>query len=131
MLSRACTVGILIGAAAALAVGAVAIAAARETIKPIWLQQPTLKDIMRAYPVDEHNAGAEGMAVIGCRVADDGTLTACAVEAQTPTWRHFGAAGLRLAPDFRMEAKDQDGWPTAGAEVRIPIQFKLTETEVY
>jgi TonB family protein len=130
MLSHACITGVLIGAAAAVAIGAVALAAAPgspEGIKPIWLQQPTLRDIMRAYPVDEHNAGAEGMAMIGCRVAQDGRLTACAVVQQTPSWRHFGAAGLKLAPDFRMAAKDEDGRPTAGAVVRLPIEFKLTD----
>jgi TonB family protein len=125
MLRRVVAIGVL--AAAALAAGA--IAATSEPIKPVWLQQPTVRDVMSAYPVSEHNAGAEGMAVIGCRVAQDGTLTACAVQQQTPTWRHFGEAGLKLVPDFRMAARDRDGRPTAGATVSIPIQFKLTDND--
>jgi TonB family protein len=96
-------------------------------IRPVWVQRPTLRNLMSVYPSAALNNGAQGMAVIGCRVAEDGTLTACAVEQQKPAKYAFGEAGLKLASSFRMEAKDEDGRPTAGAGVRIPILFRIPD----
>ena len=96
-----------------------------EVIKPVWVQKPTLKDLMRVYPKTALDHGATGMVVVGCRVAADGTLGACTVEKQSSAKYPFGEAGLKLASYFRMEAKDEDGRRTAGAAVHIPIQFKL------
>lgn len=120
---------VLIGLIAAAGAGAAWAAdpALRETAKPVWVQQPTFQNLARAYPRDAHNAGAGGMAVIDCRVAPNGTLEACTVEKQKPAKYAFGEAGLKLAPYFRMEARDEDGRPTAGNAVRIPILFKLTD----
>jgi TonB family protein len=121
----------LAGTVAAIAAGAVWAAdpAPPGVIKPVWVQRPTLKDIARAYPKDALNHGATGTAVIGCRVADDGALRACAVEEQNPARYHFGDAGLKLASDFRMKARDEDGRSTAGSTVRVPILFKLADDD--
>jgi protein TonB len=118
---------VLAGAVAALAAGAVwaTDTAPPATIKPVWILQPSQKDLLRAYPRDALNHGSPGRVVIGCRVTADGTLTACAVEQQKPAKYDFGEAGLKLASHFRMETRDADGRPTAGAAVRLPIEFKL------
>jgi TonB family protein len=110
---------------AALAGAASAVAAEPAPIKPVWLQQPTVKDIMRAYPVEALNHSAPGVVVIGCRVAADGTLGGCRVEEQKPLRFPFGVAALMLVTHYRMAATDEDGRPTAGATVRIPVQFKI------
>jgi|SRR6185312_10855024 len=122
----------LAGIAAALAAGAAwaATPAPAEVMKPVWVQKPTMKDLMRVYPSSALNNGRTGVAVIGCRVAADGSLTACAVESQKPANYPFGEAGLKLASRFRMEARDADGRPTAGEAVRIPIQFKIPDDRV-
>jgi protein TonB len=122
---------VLAGTAVALTAGAVwaAESGPPQVIKPVWVQRPTLKDIARVYPTDALNHGAAGVAVIDCQVATDGTLSACAVQDQRPAKYHFGEAGLKLVPDFRMQATDEDGRQTAGATVRIPIQFKLTDND--
>ncbi len=101
-----------------------------EVIKPVWLQKPTIRHPMSVYPRAALDRGATGTVVIGCRVAEDGTLGACAVEQQKPVQYAFGEAGLKLAASFRMEGKDADGRPTAGAGVRIPILFKIPDDRV-
>jgi TonB family protein len=82
---------------------------------------------MGVYPTYALDNGAPGIAVIGCRVAADGTLTACVVEQQKPARYAFGDAGLKLVSLFRMTTKDQDGRPTAGAGVRIPVLFEIPD----
>jgi TonB family protein len=128
--SRRLVTAVLAGMTAAAAGAAwAADPAPPEVIKPVWVQRPTLKQIVRAYPRDALNHGAAGTAVIGCRVADDGTLQTCAIEEQKPARYHFGDAGLKLASDFRMKARDEDGRRTAGVSVLIPIQFRLADDE--
>ncbi len=67
------------------------------------------------------------MAVIDCRVRDDGRLRACKIRKQDPAQYGFGQAALKMSTLFRMEAKDGDGRPTAGGAVTIPILFKLAD----
>jgi protein TonB len=121
-------------AAAVVALAAGAAWAAEPTpqqvIKPVWVERPTLKDLMSVYPSAALETARTGMVVIDCRVANDGTLTACAVEDQTRVKYGFGEAGLKLASLFRMDARDGDGRPTAGAGVRIPILFKIPDDRV-
>jgi protein TonB len=119
----------LSGTVAAMAAGAVWAAAPppAEVVKPVWVQKPSLRDLMSVYPSSALDNGKTGMVVIGCRVAADGTLGACTVEKQPRGKYGFGEAGLKLASRFRMDARDADGRPTAGAGVRIPIQFKIPD----
>ena len=128
VLSRRALTAALAGTAV-LAAGAVRAAdpATSEMIKPVWVEQPTLRTLMSVYPSAALDNGAQGMAVIDCQVADDGTLRACTVEQQKPAKYPFGEAGLKLASRFRMQAKDEDGRPTAGAGVRIPILFRIPD----
>jgi TonB family protein len=122
----------LAGTVAILAAGAAwaAASASPEVIKPVWVQKPTLKDLMSVYPRAALETARTGMVVIDCRVANDGALTACAVEDQASVKYGFGEAGLELASRFRMDSKDGDGRPTAGAAVRIPILFKIPDDRV-
>ena len=126
---RRSSVAALAGMVAALAAGAVwaADSTPPKVIKPVWVQRPTMRELMSVYPSAALDNGAQGMVVIGCRVAEDGTLTACAVEQQKPLKYAFGEAGLKLASRFRMEARDGDGRSTAGAGVRIPILFRIPD----
>jgi protein TonB len=123
---------ILAAAVAALAAGAVSAAetASPPLIKPVWVQKPTLKDLMSVYPRAALETARTGMVVIDCRVANDGTLGACAVEDQSRVKYGFGEAGLKLASHYRMDARDADGRPTAGAGVSIPIEFKIPDDRV-
>jgi TonB family protein len=122
----------LAGTVAALAAGAAwaAASAPSEVVKPVWVQKPTMRDLMSLYPRYALDTARTGMVVIDCRVAKGGTLGACTVEQPAGAKYGFGEAGLKLASRFRMDAKDQEGRPTAGEAVRIPIQFRIPDDRV-
>lgn len=115
----------VIALAGAGAVWAASPASPRLVGKPNWVEKPTGEDVKSLYPKAAEKAGKEGMAVIDCRVRGDGSLRACRIHSQDPAQYGFGKAALKMSTRFRMKAKDEDGLPTAGAAVTIPIRFKL------
>ncbi|MET0274983.1 MAG: TonB family protein, partial [Phenylobacterium sp.] len=92
---------------------------------PDWIQRPLPADVAGAYPAAALAQRLEGRAIIACRVDGAGTLSRCAVVAETPPGAGFGEAALALAPTFRMKAQDRAGAATYDANVRIPILFRL------
>lgn len=86
---------------------------------PVWLNKPTLQDLVRAIPPGD----PEGRALLDCRVQGDGRLAACEIVSETPLNAGLGAAALQLAPHFQMTAKARDGVRTNGGHVRIPFRF--------
>jgi periplasmic protein TonB len=93
--------------------------------KPDWLNRPNGRDLVRHYPRRALDRGVTGRAVLDCGVTASGRLVGCAVEAETPAAAGFGAAALKLAPEFRMRPLTEDGQPVDGGRVRIPIAFDL------
>jgi protein TonB len=129
---RRTATAVLASTVAALAAGAAWAAepSPLQVIKPVWVERPTMRDLMSVYPRAALETSRTGMVVVDCRVASDGTLTACAVEEPSGAKYGFGEVGLQLASHFRMDSKDEDGRPTAGAGVRIPILFKIPDDRV-
>ena len=111
--------------------GATAVWAANPTSspleKPVWTEKPTMAQLVSLYPKAAEKAHVTGMAVIDCRVRQDGRLRACSIRKQDPAEYGFGQAALKLSALFRMEAKDGDGRSTAGGAVTIPIRFTLAD----
>ena len=96
---------------------------------PRWLAAPTGEQAFAAYPAAALAAGASGRGVAACTVDEHGALTHCAIEAETPPGQGFGAAVVSLTPLFRMTLWTEDGLPTAGAPVRIPITLHPPEPD--
>jgi protein TonB len=69
--------------------------------------------------------GKEGHATIKCTVAANGTVNNCSVVSEDPDGLGFGSAAQRLSKLFKMKPKTADGQSVDGAEVTIPIAFKL------
>ncbi len=92
---------------------------------PHWLRQPTADEFADAYPQRALIAGKSGFASLACTVMATGALTDCSVAEETPAGWGFGAAALSLAKRFRLVPRQEDGRPTGGAMIRIPIRFVL------
>ena len=77
------------------------------------------------YPDRAQRMGVEGQAVLMCAVTGTGALHACDVSSETPAGEGFGAAALKMVPLFAISPMTRDGEPVEGAQVRIPLRFRL------
>jgi protein TonB len=93
--------------------------------KPTWLRKPTGDDLARNYPDNAARRYISGQAMIQCAVTAAGTLTDCKVLQEKPLNMGFGAASLRLAPNFLMSPKTPTGTSIEGAVVTIPIHWQI------
>lgn len=90
---------------------------------PDWIRKPNGRDLANVFPKKALEKGVAGRATIKCQVTVEGFLDACKVLTEAPAGMDFGAAGLQLAPQFRMSPKIRDGKPVPGGEVTIPINW--------
>lgn len=90
--------------------------------RPRWLNKPSGATVARFYPERALDRGRGGKVVLDCLVGLDGRLT-CTVASEDPERWGFGAAALRIAKEFRMAPQLEDGQPTAGGRVSVPIVF--------
>ncbi|MFO1012143.1 MAG: energy transducer TonB [Caulobacteraceae bacterium] len=95
--------------------------------RPNWVKLPTGEDLARLYPPAAEATGLGGRATIVCWVTDGGALRDCEVVAEDPPGNGFGQAALGLAASFQMAPQMADGAPVGGAQVRIPLVFRLPE----
>ena len=71
------------------------------------------------------DTGKEGKATIKCSVTAKGTLENCSIASEDPEGFGFGTAAMRMAKLFKMKPSTADGQSVDGAEVSIPIAFRL------
>ena len=86
---------------------------------------PNAADVGRFYPTRAQFEGVEGRAVIACRIGADGSLQGCTVANETPPDYGFGAAVLGMAGLFHVNMRTA----TAGVNIRLPLQFRVSEGE--
>jgi TonB family protein len=92
--------------------------------KPEWVAIPSGDDMAKVYPDVALRLSLPGAASIKCIVDTDGKLQDCQIVKESPPGFGFGAAALRLAPDFKMKPAVMDGRPVE-AVLTIPIRFEL------
>ena len=91
---------------------------------PDWIRKPDGNDIANVFPKKALEKQVGGSASIRCQVTVEGFLEACKVMFEAPEGMNFGAAGLQLAPQFRMSPKVRGGKAVPGGEVTIPINWE-------
>ena len=101
---------------------------------PEWLERPNwgsfiAEDQMtELYPAAAADAGIKtGRGVVVCAVALGGALSGCTIESEDPPGKGFGASALTAISAFTANLWTNDGRPTDGAKVRVPIRFVETE----
>ncbi|HEY2752801.1 hypothetical protein [Phenylobacterium sp.] len=96
--------------------------------RPVWAALPTATDFQLTFPKTENGVNNVRV-VLACTVARGGLLSDCAVAQEEPSGQGYGAGALALAPKFRVEPWSDDGQPTIGAKLRLPIRYQLTSAK--
>jgi protein TonB len=92
---------------------------------PQWLERPSGRDFERYYPPRALDRGQEGRVILDCIVGADGRI-GCSVSSENPTGWNFGEAAIRISRSFRMSPRMENGQPSEGGRVRVPITFRLS-----
>ncbi|MDO9337507.1 MAG: energy transducer TonB [Caulobacteraceae bacterium] len=95
--------------------------------RPDWLKKPTAAQMGNAFPDRALRQNISGTATLNCKVTAIGAVRDCTVLSETPSEYGFGSAALRVTKHFRMKPQTVDGQPVEGADVRIPMTFRLEE----
>ena len=93
--------------------------------KPQWTGLPSAKAIAGAYPAAAKTASFEVARVqMRCSVSGNGAVETCEIVSETPEGLGFGQTALSLAPYFRLSVWTDEGLPTIGGRVIIPLRFE-------
>lgn len=94
--------------------------------KPGWVATPTAEELRGAIPAQAVVAGVTTARVsLSCAVVAEGRLDACEVVSEDPKGMGFDASTLNLAKAFRLTIWTDDGLPSVGGRVRIPVRFDI------
>jgi hypothetical protein len=88
-----------------------------------WRSKPTAEDMATFYPPKAQRAEQAGWATLECLTATTGEMKACQLLGEAPAGFGFGAAGLKLAAKFRIDATKIDPAMLEGGVVTIPISM--------
>ncbi|HEY1225593.1 MAG TPA: energy transducer TonB [Brevundimonas sp.] len=89
-----------------------------------WSRNITPADVKANYPPAAFAQGVGGVAVVRCRVTDDGAFKDCVVVEETPAGFGFGEAALRMTPVMGLRT-DYPGF-RPGALMRFPVTFRTS-----
>lgn len=94
---------------------------------PVWMRPTLPLSVERYYPIEAQRSGIEGVALLDCGVASNGSLTDCRVAQESPTGMGFGPAAISVVqPNFRMRLTLRSGQPLpSNPRVRFPFRFKM------
>jgi len=93
--------------------------------KPQWKRLPEALDMAASFPAGATAAHVSvGHVALACEIGDGGRLTGCAATRQDPEGLGFDRAALALAPSFQVSVWTDDGLPTVGGRVTVPIRYE-------
>jgi len=97
--------------------------------KPEWTGIPDDQAFQAAFPKAALDAGVRtGRIRLTCLIVEEGAVEQCAVTREEPEGLGFGAAALSLTGAFRVGVWTDEGLPTIGGKVTIPIRYQFVET---
>lgn len=65
------------------------------------------------------------VAVLNCLVKNDGRLTGCTVQDETPGDLGVGQAALSMASQFQVDLLGPDGKSRAGSYIQVPVRIRI------
>ncbi len=90
--------------------------------RPRWARTPTGQEMQAALrPLAATREDRTAEARVDCQVGPGGALTACRVLSESPAGA--GAAAAALAERFAVRLWTDEGSPTVGARVRLPLRY--------
>jgi len=95
------------------------LAVARPAV-PAWVDQPSSADLDRLRP--SAAGGRAGVAIVRCRVQDDGTLVECVSISETPSGSRYGQAAVRASALYRMRVDGAWGG-FVGEQIDVPVTW--------
>jgi TonB family protein len=97
----------------------------RRVGKPNWLALPSGDAVAGTYPETARETQLTGRATLDCAVQEHGRVGGCTVLAEDPPGARFGEAALKLSAGFVMTVWTDEGLPTVGGRISIPIRYQL------
>lgn len=96
--------------------------------KPHWTALPTGEEFTRSFPEAASKAGIDkARVVMNCTVADGGALTGCQIVSEDPPGYGLGQGAAGLAKSFKVTVWTEEGLPTIGGTVRVPIRYDFSQ----
>jgi TonB family protein len=93
--------------------------------KPQWTHLPEALDLAASFPAQATAAHVSvGHVTLACDVGPGGHLAGCAVTRQAPDGLGFDKAALALAPSFQVTVWTDEGLPTVGGRITVPIRYE-------
>jgi TonB family protein len=97
--------------------------------KPHWVAIPTFDELKASFPPEAWKTGMlKARVVLVCQVMTGGAVDACQADSEDPKGLGFAAAALSLAHAFRLSVWTDEGLPTVGGQVRIPIRYDFSDS---
>lgn len=94
--------------------------------KPRWMAVPQINDLVAVLPPAAKAAKVySARVVMECQVVAEGQVDGCKVLSQEPAGLGYDQAALMLSKYFRLAVWTEEGLPTVGGSVRIPLRFDL------
>jgi TonB family protein len=94
--------------------------------RPRWMAAPAINDLAAVVPAEAKKAKVyKARVVMTCRVVAEGKVEGCEVQSEEPVGLGYGRAAASLSPYFRLAVWTDEGLPSVGGTVRIPLRFDL------
>ena len=94
--------------------------------RPKWVAVPAINDLAAVLPPEARKASVyKARVMMACSVVAEGAVDGCVVSSEDPAGLGYGAAAVKLSHYFRLAVWTDEGLPTVGGTVTIPLRFDL------